>query len=254
MKKENILKLLTVVRFTLKRFFLDYSFLIVVALFTILNLWVIVKMEVFTDSFSTQLLFNLTYYNGLLLIAYGGYLGSSIFTKELEENISSPNFMLPVGRSLLFFGKILSALIILGFLSGIFFLQTYISISLWGIISYLYIDWLANYSILITITATFTFLVSTIIGILSKKKIASMLFTSVYLIMSLFTSTLVESIYELNTKNILLVMSFPYLTTSFASSTIKYSGRVKSSILLIPLGINIWAYIISWALYKKVKL
>lgn len=242
---------------TIKTAVLDNSFLMILLILLSINAvslyyYESVLIEGLHHSFKEPF-FMISLSSSILLMIYGGYLGTKFFVRELEEKRMSSLFMLPEGRDPIYFGKICAGLFILGTITVLSFIQIYLSLNYWGSISLLTVLRISGYLISIFLASIFVFFISIIIGISTKKSMGSMLFSMVFVVFSFFISNMIlktEKGIETYTK----VMVLPFLNIRYSDLFIIEYGEFPMIFLAVPLISIFWAFIVSFILFRGLKL
>ncbi len=236
---------------------MDYSFLVILSLVVCLNITSFMYYDTFlTDkfnhSFQNPLLLT-SVSSSIILMIYGGYLGNKFFAEEIERKRMPTLLMIPDGKNPVYFGKILAGLFVLISITFLSFLHIYLSFHYWGTISLLTVTRIFSYLISSFLASTFVFFLSVVIGLSTKKSMASMLFTTVYVVGSFFATRLVRYA-ETGINAYTKVIVFPFLNIRFCELFILKYGNLPSVLLLIPLVSIFWSFIISYILFRGVKL
>jgi len=237
--------------------FLDRSFFIVLSLIVLINsaslyFYEVIFTEQFHHSFQEPFLLS-SISSSILLMIYGGYLGNKFFIKEIEEKRMESLFMIPGGRDQVYFGKTLASVIILAIISLISFVNIYLSLSHWGILSSLTISRTAIYILSAFYASLFTFFISIIIGLSSKKSNFSILFTTIYIVISFFVASVIffpEESLSIYT----LVLIFPFLNVRYSGLFIREVGGLPNIFVLLPLISILIAFVVSHFKFRGVRL
>ncbi len=242
---------------SVKNVLIDYSYLTLITIVICVNFASFLHYDaIFTEnlrhSFKEPIFLSGLSFS-LILMVYGGYLGNKFFTKEIEENRLSSLLMIPDGKTPVYFGKVLGGSLILASLTLFSFLNIYISIHYWGSISYLTISRIYTYLFSAFTASLFVFFMSIIIGLSTKKSIGSMLFTTVYVVLSFFLAQLVQ-FPEKGVNIYTTVMVIPFLNIRYSSLFIEEFGELPSLFLYVPIISIIWALIVSYILFRGVKI
>ncbi len=239
---------------SIKRSFLDYSFPTVVVLTFIVGFVNLKMMDVFKDaSVSLGVMYNSLFFLLPVWMAYAGYLGNKLYCKEFEDETSSSILLTPAGRSYIYAGKALAGVVLLGSLALLAFLQGYFSLNYFGPLSRLMTGRLALYALLGLFSPLYIFFLAASIGMIFKKTLYGMLFTSFYVIFSFPMMFVLVDSYSLTTKLFSKLLIFPYISIRVARFYIFDFGIVPLSIFLFPLLGIVWAFSISWIIFRGMK-
>jgi len=257
MNKRGFTTLYDITKKSIQTIIMDYSFLVILTLVVCLNIISFMYYDTFfTDKFNHAFknpLLLTSVSSSIILMIYGGYLGNKLFAQEIEEKIMPSLLMIPAGKNPVYFGKILAGITILLSLIALSFFHIYLSIHYWGAISFLTVTRILDYLISSFLASTFVFFLSVVIGLFTKKSMASMLFTTVYVVGSFFATRLVQYA-ETGINTYTKLIAFPFLNIRFCELFIIKYGSLPLIFLLIPLLGIFCSFIISYILFRGVKL
>ncbi len=241
---------------SIKTIFLDYSFPIVIILMVMVNLIALWHYDIIYSKNEIGITYDSIYltsfFASLLVMAYGGYLGNKFFAKDIESRRIHPFLLIPDGKKPLLLGKILAGSLVLVILSMIYTVHMSISLTYWGPISYLTIQRLLIYSVLMFLAALLLYSVVTIISVLSKNVMATVLFLLSYLVMAFFLIQFTESA-ERSFRTFVKVMGFPVLNVIYNNFYIDEYGALPSVFYFLPLLGIVVGLAASYLLFDRVK-
>ncbi len=256
MINEKIKTAYIIMKKSVKTTFMDYSFPILVFFMIIINLYSLLHFEIIYTSYEVGVknepIFFSSVFSSYLVVAYGGYLGSKYFAKDIENGRMNNFFLIPDGIKPVLFGKILAGMVVLGALSLVYSAHMFLSLSYWGTISQLTLHRLVNFSILMFLAGVFLFLCTVVIGTFLQKVMPTMLFTSSYLILAFFLSFLIESAEE-SSDVLTNVFFFPILNIMHNIAFIDEYGKLPLIFFLIPLLSIVLMSIISYILIEGAR-
>ncbi len=238
MIKDKMETIYIISKISIKTTFMDYSFPVLVFFMIIINLYSLLHFDIIYSSYEVGVRYEPIFFSSLfssyLVVAYGGYLGSKFFAKDIENGRMNTLFLIPDGRKPVLFGKILAGIVVLGALSLVYPAHMFLSLSYWGTISQLTIHRLISFSILMFLAGVFLFLCTVVIGTFLQKVMPTMLFTSAYLILTFFLWFLIESAKE-SSDVLFNVFFFPILNIVHNIVFIQEYGALPLIFFLMPL-------------------
>ncbi len=237
-----------------KSVFSDYSVPIVVAVMFVVNYFVYMYNNVPEFGEDRFTLWESFMFDTLVIIAYAGFLGNKLFTREIEKKTLPVLLITPIGRRGVYFQKILSGMFIVGVLSLLLFFQPLFTFIQLGTVSYLFIYWSALFTIILFLAGLFSMFLSISTGVLIKKSTYTMLISSVYVIVSFFMLVAVPMVYDLSGRVYLLTVVFPFISNRYVFLAISAVGIAPVSMILLPFLGVLWMWIMSYLLYMGVRL
>ncbi len=251
--------ILSIIHLSVKSTILDYSFPSLLIFIILIHCLTYQMNDFFTVNEWGGTNFTLSIYGSIVLesmvlLFYSGYLASKLFAKELEDETIQPLFMIKSGRTVVYIGKVLSTILLMGVVTLLIFCLNYSSLMYYGTISYLTIIWIIKLSLIAFLGSLFLYLSSTVVSIISKTVLTTMLFSSFYTIFTLFNLFMeTESInYNLKVKSSLFF--FPTVSLKYMDFCITHQGSIDNMLILIPLVGVISMILISYFLIKEVSI
>ncbi|MFO7990830.1 MAG: hypothetical protein R6U61_00870 [Thermoplasmata archaeon] len=259
MSSNNLKIIKTIIYDSFRSVIIDNSLPIFILILFIINISIfhLYDYDLFEEGISKFTLFVCSAFTVFTFIVYSGYLGSKFLGKEISDNTIYPMLIASKSKFPIYIGKITSGILILFLISSIQYGYMVVTFLYWGPLSNLVLVWILKYFLLFFLCGVSIFLLSVIIGLISKGFVAPMMFTSIYVVISFFSYNLIPE--NLNTLTIdseikLVIVLLPSATIRYAQLFIKTYGFIPLTLILLPLILILWGLITSYYIFKVVKI
>ncbi len=244
----------SVVKENIKFLFLDFSLPLAVTSIFLLNMLIALEENLFID-LSTPFPFWLMYtFDTIILILYGGYIGTKFFAREYDKNTMITLIVTPAGKKGIYVGKAIAGIGVIVLISALVFLQSITFFSVCRAIPYLFLYWYGLFTIVVILSMLFSFFLAIIISCIIKKTGLSLLVVSVYTVFSFFALAFMPVENYIIDNRIAYTLLFPSLGIWYMHLSISYYAVIYPLSLLFSFISTLMLGITSYWVFMGVKL
>ncbi len=175
-----------VIEENIKSLFFDFSLAAVLSLLLLINLFIALTQNIFKEPPTPFPYWLMYFFDSLILIVYGGYVGTKLFAREFDKKTITALIVSPLGKKGVYIGKIIAGIIVIIIISASILIQAIAFYMVWGPIPYLFLYWYGYFSAILIFSYLFAFFLSITVGSLIKRTSISLLISSVYSLFSFF--------------------------------------------------------------------
>ena len=237
----------------IKSLFFDISLPIIVSLSLILNLFIAFFYHIFDEPPTEYPFWFMIFFDSMLFMIYGGYVGTKYFAWEFDKNTIIPLILTPIGKNRVYAGKIIALITVGVIISSIVFLQIILFLARWCFAPLIFLYWYGFYSLLLLFSVLFSMFIAVSFGVLIKRTGLTLLISSTYLIFSFFTIGFAPMEYVVDSR-IFYTSIFPILGIWYTHLSLTYYALFPLLVLYLSFSGMLFVLAISYLLYKGVRL